>query len=320
VGLVIKTAWAMLLARTCLQMALVVGVVGSLCFVMARMLPGDMATRIAAGRYGYDLVGNAAADAVRLELGLHVPAWQAWWQWLLQLCQGQLGQSLVTGQSVWQEVGVQLGATLWLSAVSSVMALVVGVPMGLLAAMSPGGLWDRFTLVWAIALRSVPTFLLALALMLLVSVHGGFLPVASDGHADGVWLPAATLALALSGGLVRMVRDALLAFRLSPAWLFARGKGLSEHQVLVRHGFRHVAVTVVAYMGVHVALLVEGAVVVESLFAWPGAGHALVHAIFARDIPMIQGTALCMGMVFVLWGAATDALGLALDPRRRRTA
>lgn len=309
-----------LLLRKLGQLLMVALLVGSLCFIMMRLLPGDVATRIAAGRYGYDMVGNAAADAVRMELGLNLPAWQAWGQWLWQLMGGHLGVSMVTGQTVWHEVSAQLGATLWLSGVATVMALTVGVPMGLLAAMKPGSVWDRFTLLWAVLVRSMPTFLLALLLMLVVAVSWGMLPVASDGHADGVWLPALTLALGLSAGLARMVRDSLTAFRLSPAWQFARSKGLSEAQVLVHHGLRHTAVTVVSYMGVQAALLVEGAVVVETLFAWPGIGHALVHAVFGRDIPMIQGAALCMGMLFVTWSALTDAVCLLLDPRQRRPA
>jgi peptide/nickel transport system permease protein len=309
-----------LLLRKAGQILMMVVLVGSLCFVMMRLLPGDVATRIAAGRYGYDMVGNAAADAVRLELGLDLPAWQAWGQWLYQLMTGHLGVSMVTGQTVWQEVSSQLGATLWLTCMTSVMALALGVPLGVLAAMKPGGLCDRFTLLWAVVMRSMPPFLMAFVLMMVVAASWGMLPVASDGHADGVWLPALTLALGLSAGLARMVRDALAAFRLSPAWQFARSKGLSENQVLARHGVRHMGVTVVSYMGVQAALLVEGAVVVETVFAWPGIGHALVHAVFGRDIPMIQGTALSMGVLFVIWSAVTDALCLVLDPRQRHQA
>jgi len=97
----------------------------------------------------------------------------------------------------------------------------------------------------------------------------------------------------------------------------ARTKGLSDRQALIRHGLRQAATPVVAYLGVHAVFLVEGAVVVETLFAWPGIGHALVHAVFGRDVPMIQGAALCMGLLFVVFNLLVDAACLALDPRRR---
>jgi peptide/nickel transport system permease protein len=292
-------------------------VVGSLCFWMMRWLPGDVATRLAASRYGYDLVGNEAASMVRSALGLDMPAWQAWGAWLWQVLRADLGESWVTGHAVWDEVGGHLLATMWLALVALVMAVVLGVPLGVLAAMQAGRLADRMTWVWAVTLKSTPTFLLAVVLMLVVAVQWGALPVASDGRFDGVWLPALVLALGVSAGLSRLVRDSLLTFRQSPAWQFARGKGLTESQVLVHHGMRHVAVTVVGYLGVQAALLLEGAVVVEALFAWPGIGHALVHAVFARDIPMIQGAALCMGLLMMVWSLLTDGVALWLNPRRR---
>ncbi|RYF79835.1 MAG: ABC transporter permease [Comamonadaceae bacterium] len=309
--------WLGLLLRRGLQIVLLALLVGTLCFVMARLLPGDMATRIAAGRYGYDLVSNAAAQAVRIELGLDQPAWLALLHWWGELARLDLGTSLVTGNPVWAEIAHQLGATLDLTLAALVLALLIGVPLGLWAGLHPGGHVDRLTLALAVLLRAVPPFLLAVLLMLGLAVHTGMLPVAGDQHASSLLLPALTLGLGLAAGLARVTRGAMREVAASPSYEFARTKGLSDAQTLARHGLRQAAVPVVAYLGVHAVFLVEGAVVVETLFAWPGIGHALVHAVFGRDVPMIQGTALCMGLIFVLFNLAVDALCLALDPRQR---
>lgn len=310
------SAWLGLLARRAFQAAALALLVGTLCFFMARALPGDLAMRIAAGRYGYDLVGNAAAEAVRTELGLDHPMWQALAQWWTDLARFDLGTSLVTGIPVWQEVVHQFGATLALAAVAVLLAASVGVPLGLWSGLHPRGWIDRITLALAVVLRATPPFLLAVLLMLLVAVQIGALPIAADAHVLGLVLPALTLALGLAMGLARVARSAMREVARSPDYEFARTKGLSDAQALLRHGLRNAAVPVVAYLGVHAVLLFEGAVVVETLFAWPGIGHALVHAVFGRDVPMIQGAALCMGLLFVLFNLLVDAACLALDPRQ----
>ncbi|MBP0598027.1 ABC transporter permease [Herbaspirillum sp. LeCh32-8] len=305
------------LLRRLLQATMVALLVGTLCFFMTRMLPGDMAYRIAAGRYGYDMVTSAAADAVRHELGLDRPLLAAlaeWWSRLLQL---NLGQSQVTAQPVLTELAHQLGPTLRLSALAMVLSLLLGPPLGVLAGLRPGGVLDRATLALSVGLRALPAFLLGLVLVLLFSVQLGALPAAGHGDHGSILLPALTLALGLAAVSCRVARDAMVSVRSSAYFGFALTKGLSEHQALARHGLRNVAAPVVAYLGVQLVMLVEGVVLVETIFAWPGIGHALVHAIFGRDVPMIQGTALVLGLMFVLFNALVDLACALIDPRRR---
>lgn len=309
--------WTSLVARRSLQVVTLALIIGTVCFWMTRTLPGDMAIRIAAGRYGYDLVDNAAAGAVSAELGLDRPAWAAlldWWGDILRL---DLGTSFVTGDTVWSEVSHQLGHSIELALAALAFAVVLGVPLGIAAGLRPGGILDRVTVALAVVLRAMPPFLLAVLLMLLAAVHLGMLPVAGDHDHGSLLLPALTLGLGLGAGVARVARNAMRDVALSAAFEFARTKGLSDRQALVCHGLRNAAVPIVAYLGVHAVFLAEGAVVVETLFAWPGIGHALVHAVFGRDVPMIQGTALCMGVLFVLFNLLVDAVCLALDPRRR---
>lgn len=300
-----------------LQAVMVALLVGLLTFVMARSLPGDLAYRIAAGRYGYDLVDSAAAAKVSAELNLDRSALSALGQWFLDLLRLDLGTSLVSGAPVLEEITHQLGNTLELAVTAVLLSLLIGPPLGILCGLSPGGALDRFMMVVSTALRAVPQFVLGLALIIVFGLTLQLLPTAGHGNAAHLVLPATTLALALAAVSSRVARDAMVAVSRSPYYTFGRTKGLGEWQVFFRHGLRNVSVPIVTYVGIQFVYLVEGVVVVETLFAWPGIGHALVHAVFGRDVPMIQGAALVMGLMFVALNAFVDALCHVIDPRRR---
>lgn len=309
---------ARILAGRALQAIGVAIAVSVLCFIVVRRLPGDIAYRIAAGRYGYDLVDAGSADSVRTELGLDRPAWQQLGDWLADLVQLDLGRSLVTQQPVLKEVGYFLSGTLQLAAAALVIATVIGGALGTLAARRPGGVVDRLTDLWVAVVRALPPFLLGLLLIVVLSVQLGLLPAVGDGGSTTIVLPALTLALGLSGLIARVTRDAVVEVRRSDYVRFARTKGLGERLVLVRHVVRNAAVALVPYLGVQALILVEGVVVVESLFSWQGLGHALVHAVFWRDVPVIQATALVLALLVVAVNTLVDVAVLLLDPRPRR--
>ncbi|WMC10418.1 ABC transporter permease [Oceanimonas pelagia] len=300
-----------------MQAVLVALMVGVLTFVLTQALPGDMAFRIAAGRYGYDHVNAAAAAAVQAELGLGLPAWQALGQWLWDLLRLDLGNSLVSGDPVIEELRHQLGHSFTLAVAAVGLSLLLGPPLGLLAGLRPGGRLDRLTLVLATVLRALPQFVIGILLVMLLAVQLGWLPAAGHGTAAHTLLPALTLALGLAAVACRVSRNAMQGVADSAYYAFGRTKGLSEGRVFMRHGLRNVAVPVLAHQAMQLVYLIEGVVVVETLFAWPGIGHALVHAIVARDVPMIQGTALVLGLMFVLLNALVDLLCHRIDPRRR---
>lgn len=303
------------LFRLLLQAVFVLLAVGTLCFAMAELLPGDAAYRIAAGRYGYDVVNTEIAEAVRAELHLDRPAFARWAQWLGQLAQGNLGHSLVLGDPVLDLVAYQLGQTVWLSLVAWLMAVALGLSLGLWTALRPVGWTRRAVDGLNTVLRACPSFLLGVVLTTVLAVELDWLPVAGHEDANHVVLPALTLALALCPGFTQVVRDAALKLLRSDAFEFAQVKGLPLHAALRRHALPQILLATLAYAGVQLVLLVEGMVVAETLFAWPGIGHALVHAIIARDVPMVQATALTMALLFVLLSGAIDLLLHALDPR-----
>lgn len=303
------------LASRLVQAVMVAVLIGTATFAMMRALPGDAAWRIAAGRYGYDNVNAQAADAVRQELGLGGPVLPALGRWFADLARLDFGTSLVSGQPVIDEIGHQLGASLQLAVAALLLSLLIGPPLGILAGLRPGGVLDRTLLLLSTGLKAVPQFLMALLLILFLAVHLRWLPAAGHGEARHFILPSLTLALGLAAVNARIARDAMARIAAMPFYRFAQWKGLSPRQALLRHGLRNVSVPLVTYLGLQFVTLVEGVVVVESVFGWPGIGHALVHAIFSRDVPMVQGTALVLGLGFVLVNAGIDLAVRRLDPR-----
>lgn len=308
------------LAKRALQAVVVAVAVATIAFFALLSLPGDQAMRIAAGRYGYDIADTAAAALVRAELGLDRPLVERYLLWLADLARGDLGRSFVSGERVVGELAHLFRHTLVLAVTAFLVGCLVGLPLGWLAGLSPGGLVDRASLAAAVLARALPGFALGILLILLFSVGLGVLPAAGYGSVDALVLPALTVGVGLGGAISRVARDSTVAATTAPFFAFARLKGLSALQALLRHGVRNAAVPVIAYLGVQLAQLIEGVVIAETLFAWPGLGHAMVHAIVARDVPMVQGTALVLGLMFVALNGAVDAASLAADPRRRAAA
>lgn len=305
------------LGRHLLQAVILALIVSTACFAMLRTLPGDPAYRVAAGRYGYDNVSTRAAEAVRAELALD-RAWpEALVDWWGRVASLDFGLSMVTGEPVMDELMHHLGHTLWLAAVASVLAWLIGLPFGILAGLRPGGWIDRTCLLLTVLLRAAPPFLIALALVIVLSVQLGALPAAGHRAASHVVLPACALALALAGGTARVAREAVVDVIRSPYFDFALSRGLSSTQALWRHGLRNAALPLLEYGGMQLVMLVEGVVVVETLFAWPGLGHALVHALFWRDVPTLQASVLVLAWAFALFHALIDWLCQLLDPRRQ---
>lgn len=304
-----------IILRRLSQILFVVWSVGTLTFLLTRQLSGDIAYRIAASRYGYDQADSAAADAVRAELGLDQAWWHSYFNWLGDLLQFNLSKSLVTGDSVWSEIQHQFRHTLSLALIALLLVLLIGPTLGVLAARKKNGIFDRLTLIISTLLRSVPAFIIAIGLISLFSATLRWLPAGGYGKWQHFVLPALTLALGLSAVSVRITQEAMLQVKQSEFYQFAQLKGLSAWQTFRRHGIRNIAIPVIAYHAVQLIYLIEGVVIVESLFAWPGSGHALVHAIIARDVPMIQGTALVIGGLFVLLNIAADLLSAWIDPR-----
>lgn len=311
-------AMAAILGRRALQALLVAVLVGSASAVMVRLLPGDIAFQIAGGRYGPDMTTAEAAAAIRSELGLDRPAWQAWATWLTALARLDLGRSYSLGRPVVELVTTQLGQTIVLSAAALIISMLVGLPVGLFAGLRPGGRFDRVALAGSVMLRAIPPFVIGIALVTVFAVHLQWLPAAGHTDRGAILLPAVTLAIGLAAVSSRVTRTATVDVAGSEFFRFSRTKGLSVPRLVLAHGVRNAAVPVIAHLGMQLVFLIEGVIVVETLFAWPGIGHALSHAVSERDVPMIQGTVLAMALLFIVLNAMVDLVVLAVDPRLRQ--
>ncbi|MCU4676932.1 ABC transporter permease [Catenovulum sp. 2E275] len=289
--------------------------VGSLTFFLVRSLPGDIAYKVAAGRYGDDGVSTEAANAVRAELGLDQPIFEQYLNWLGNLFQFDLGNSLVSGLPVIDEIQHQLGYTALLAVCAVILASFIAIPLGLLAAKKPKKVIDQTSLYTSSFIRAQPVFSLGLILTIVFAIELNWFPVAGFGSTEFLILPVLTLAISLAAVSNRIVRDSAIKVLNSQYYQFAKIKGLKEPKLFLRHGLKNMAIPIIAFTGMQFIGVIEGVIMIESLFAWPGIGHALSHAVFARDIPMLQGTALMMGILFVFINTLTDACCALLDPR-----
>ena len=300
-----------------LQAIVVALTVGITSFAMMHALPGDAAYRIAASRYGYDMMDAAAAETVRQELGLENPWFVQLGSWLGQLARFDLGNSLVDGTPVINEITTQLGYSLILAGGAVLASLLIAIPVGVVSGLYPNRTFDRAIIGFSVFFRAIPAFALGIVLVLFFAVHLKLLPVAGFQNIENLILPSFTLGFGLAAVSNRVIRNAVAEAMRADWRLFARTKGLSAQLTLIRHVLRNAALPVVAYVGVQLAYLIEGVVIVETVFAWPGIGHALVHAIFGRDIAMVQGTALTLGLLYVILNLFIDLACRLIDPRRK---
>ncbi len=305
---------AKLIYNRLLQLVAVVFGVGALTFVLMRSLPGDMAFRIASSRYGQDNVSAEAAEYIRQELNLNQSGISTFFSWLVDLAQFNLGNSLVSGQPVSEIVSHQLGHSLLLAVAGIVLSVLIAFALGFASVK-----WQRWfepvAVTLSIAVRALPVFVIGLVLILIFSLYWQWLPVAGFDTPQHLILPTATLAIALAATSNRIVATSTRQVIRAPFYQFSMMKGLTPWRTFQRHGVRNILLPVVAFIGIQFITVIEGIVMIESLFSWPGVGHGLAHAIFARDIPVIQGTALCLGVMFVLLNTIVDLLCYWIDPR-----
>lgn len=302
-----------------LQSSLVIFVVGTLTFVMSWVLPGDIAYRVAAGRYGHDMVDTAAAESVRQELGLDQSVAARYWDWLADLATWDFGVSLVSGAKITTTLVHEFGSTLTLALTAVLLSALIGPPIGVYLAVSKSKSAEKASVAMSVAMRSVPSYVIGIMLILLFSVGLGWLPAAGCGAPVNYVLPSMTLALPLAVVSIRITRASLASVMSSAYYEFSQLKGLRWFQSLWAHGLRNMAIPVIAYHGVQLIYLIEGLVIVETLFAWPGIGHSMVHAVFARDIPMLQGTAMTLALSFVFVNTLLDVVYRWVDPRGAST-
>lgn len=275
-----------------------------------------MALRIAATRLGEDRVTEEAATRIRIEEGLDRPLAVQYAQWLSQLAKGDLGVSLVTRKPVLEELAYHGRLTFILGVSGWALSYLIALPIGVIAGRRPNGVVDRAVTVVSVGLASLPTFMIGLGLITVFALTLRWLPPAGFRTEAHLILPSVTLALGLAAFSVRVIRNAVEEVQGAFYMTFSRIKGLSPATALRRHGVRNAAIPITTFAALQFAYVVDGFVVIETLFNYPGLGELLVKSLLARDVPIIMGASLLIGLTFTLINLAADLACAALDPRR----
>ncbi|MCC7152034.1 MAG: ABC transporter permease [Rubrivivax sp.] len=308
------------LARRLLSTIPVLLIVAVLVFLVLRLTPGDPAAVLAG-----DAASTEQIAQIRQALGLDRSVPEQFLIWFTRMLGGDLGQSYYYKTEVTSLIAQRLEPTLSLALLTIILAVLVAVPLGVLAAWRFGGWLDRALMTFSVLGFSIPVFVLAYMLIWLVSLKLGWLPVQGYkplAEGAGAWLrqlvlPATTLSVIYIALIARVTRASVLETLGEDYIRTARAKGLPEARVLLRHALANAAVPIVTVIGIGIALLIGGVVVTESVYAIPGLGRLTVDAVLARDFPTIQGVILFFSVVYVLVNLLIDLSYVFLDPRIR---
>ena len=296
------------------------GVVALFVFLLLHLSPGDPATVIAG-----DYASPEDIARIRAQLGLDRPLYIQFTTWIGQLAHGDLGVSIFSNLPVSQLIMQRIEPTLSLAFFTLTIAIVVAVPLGVLAAWKAGSWIDRGVMAFSVLGFSTPVFVLGYALIYFFSLKLNFFPVQGyTSISEGLWpflhrliLPSVTLSVIFIALFARITRASVMEILEEDYIRTARAKGLSNRTVLMRHALRNAAVPIITVIGIGFALLIGGVVVTESVFNIPGLGRLTVDAVLRRDYPVIQGIILVFSATYVLVNLVIDILYVALDPRIR---
>lgn len=308
------------LARRLIYLVVQVVLVATLVFLLIRLVPGDPARAI---------LGETASEqqvaAVRHRLGIDRPIQQQYVTWMGRLLHGDLGKSIISGRPVLADVRTRLGNTLELIAVAIVMALLFGIPLGIIAALRANRAPDYALSGIAMLGLSLPNFVVGTVLLLVFALVLHWLPQSQFvswqqdpvQHVKLLVLPAVTLAASTAAVVMRMTRSSMLEVIRQDYIKSARAKGLSERVVIWRHALRNAVNPVVSIVGLELAGLLGGTVIVETIYGWPGLSSLLLAGVRSRDYPVVQGVVLLIAVLTILINLAVDLAYGLLDPRIR---
>jgi len=279
-------------------------------FLLLYVAPGDPVQQMVGER-----ADSVTIARLRSELRLDEPLPVQFAAYAAGVLRGDLGRSYITGRPIMQDIGERFPKTAQLALAAMSIAIVLGIGIGLLAALRPAGTFDRVLMAGTYLGISFPVFWVGLLLILLFSLTLNWLPPSGYGGGLVLILPALTLGSRSIAYLARVTRSSMLDAMSSEHVRTARAKGLTNGAVVFRHGLRTALIPVVTVLGLDVGSYLTGSILTETVFGWPGLGRYVVNAIARRDLPAIQGTVLFLSVVFVLVNLATDVAYKRADPR-----
>jgi len=283
-----------------------------LLFFMLRMLPGDPA-QVLAGQ----MASQEDIELIRHQLGLDRPIHVQYAFFLGRLARFDLGRSARTQNPVTEEIWARLPNTMLLAVVAITLACLFGIPAGIISAVRPYTWLDYVVTSTAIFGISMPVFWLGLMLVVVFSIILQWLPAGGTGTWRHVILPSFTLAAFVVAFIARMTRSSMIEVLSQDYTTTARSKGLKEQVVIIKHALKNALIPIITVIGLQFGMLLGGAVLTETVFAWPGVGRLIVDSITGRDYPMIQGAILVFGLLYILVNLVVDLLYAYVDPRIR---
>ena len=308
---------AMILRRLALGVVTLF-VVSLIISLGVELLPGDLAEAI----LGQSATPETVA-AFRKELGLDLPLYQRYFDWLFGMMQGDMGVSLANQREISELIGVRLKNTLFLASLAAIISVPLAITLGILAALYRNSFYDRAVNVLTLSSISFPEFFVAYILILFLSVNAGWFPSISNispglsiwEHAYRCALPALVLTLVVIAHMMRMTRAAIINLLASPYIEMAALKGMSRGRIIVKHALPNALAPIINVIVINLAYLVVGVVVVEVVFVYPGLGQLLVDSVSKRDIPVVQASALLFAGTYILLNLTADVLSIATNPR-----
>ncbi|MBU8920598.1 MAG: ABC transporter permease [Bacteroidales bacterium] len=313
------------LIRRSLQSLLLIWIVLTITFFLMHLAPGDPMAR-----YDHPDISPETVRMMREQLGLDRPVMEQYFRWAGSFVKGDFGTSLRYNRPVGELLRIAIPNTLRLTVASLFLYMVIGIMLGMVSAARRYSVFDRLTTVISLFLYSVPSFWLALMLILFFSLKLGVLPSShmqsldvsglsglqlSADRLSHLILPAFVLGVASAAGLARYMRGSMLDVLKEDYIRTARAKGLPEGRVLMKHAFRNAAIPVVTILGLSLPFLLGGAVIVEKIFSWPGMGGLMVDAIYSRDYPVVLAINFVVAVMVILGNLLADTGYALLDPR-----
>jgi peptide/nickel transport system permease protein len=260
---------------------------------------------------------QADLDSIREQFGLDQPIWVQYASFVASLAQGDFGQSFYYRTPVFELYLSRLPNSLMLALAAMAFSLLIGIPSGILAAVRVGGFWDKAGKIFALLGLSVPSFWIGLVMILFFSVYLEWLPSSGSGTPLHVLMPAFALGWYFAAAHMRLTRSSMLDVLGSEYIKLARLKGLPESLVIAKHAFKNALIPVLTLAGINLVIMINVAVVVETVFAWPGVGRLLYEGITFRDFPVVQGIVVMGGAMIVVVNLVIDILYAVIDPRIR---
>ena len=295
-----------------IRLILTVLIISTIIFFVIRVIPGDPALVIA----GVD-ASMEEVEAVRERIGTNVPVARQYVNWLGDIVRFDFGESMISGESVNKLIFERFPLTLTLAVMGIILGVVISIPLGVLSAVKRWSFWDYFGMVFSQIGMAVPSFWLAIILLLVFAVRMPFFPLFGVGSFRHLVLPAVSLGFARAAVILRLTRASMVEELSKEYVITARAKGLTETMVKYKHALRNALIPVVTITGIQFGYMLGGAIIIEQVFSLPGLGRLFLYGIYQRDFPLVQGGVVFIAIIFSLVNFLVDVLYSVINPKIR---